>query len=208
MRVLRSPIRGSVLFGALVLGLAGCDRAATDPAAPAEESAAAPVAAAPAPAVDEEFEQLKAATPVDACALLGADALKAVYPDQAFELRQEVKPQLSGYVWDSRCTWWAGVGSIDFAPDAPTHQVEIFVATAASAERAQRNLASGHELAREAGGLGEQPALGEKAYSTTDTGRASLFFVRGQSLVQINVSDLNTPSAERVRRALALAQAL
>lgn len=207
MRSPRFPTTASLMFATLMLVLAGCNRPAADPGAPVADQGAAPAPAA-APVLDEEFEQVKAATPLDACALLGAAQLKAVYPDQAFELRQEVKPQLSGYVWDSRCTWWSGVGTVDFAPDAPTHQVEIFVATAASPERARRNLASGHDLAREAGGLTGQPDLGEMAYSTTDTGRASLFFVRGQSLVQIHVSDLNTPSAERVRRALALAQSL
>jgi hypothetical protein len=175
---------------------------------PAEVGASTPQAkASPTPAaVDPELAQLQAMVPVDACTWLGPGQLAAVYPDLGFELRQQVEPRLSGYAWDSRCTWWAGVGTIAFAKDAPTHTVEIFVATPVSESKARANLASRRELAQSTPGFRPLPELGPEAYATTQTGVASLFFVRGGSEVQINVSDLGTPGAEKVRRALALAR--
>lgn len=175
--------------------------------APADAAPAAPaVVAAPSP--DAELEQLKAVTPVDACAWLTPEKLATVYPGLVFEVRQKLAPQMSGYVWDSRCTYWAGVGTHAFAKDAPTHTVEIFVATPVSAAKAQDNLARRHETATMTNGYQPQPALGADAYATTNTGMASLFLVKGASEVQINVSDLDTPNDEKVRRAVALAQAL
>ena len=169
--------------------------------------AAFPTVAA-AVSTDAELEQLKTVAPVDACATLTPEKLKTVYPDQAFEVHQKIDPQMSGYVWDSRCVYWAGVGTIDFAKDAPTHTVEIFVATAANEAKAKANLASRREMATTTNGYQPQASLGENAYTTTDTGMAHLFFVKGQSEIQINVSDLDSPNAEKVRKALALAQAL
>lgn len=201
-----------VMAGVVILGLAACDRsppaaneAATE-AATLEQSAAP--AAAPAASTDAELEQLKTVTPVDACATLTPEKLKTVYPDLTFDVHQKVDPQMSGYVWDSRCVYWAGVGTIDFAKDAPTHTVEIFVATAATEAKAKSNLASRHETATTTTGYQSQAALGENAYAVTNTGMASLFFVKGQSEVQINVSDLNTPNDEKIRKAVALAQSL
>ena len=95
-----------------------------------------------APNVDAELEQLKAVTPADACAWLPADKLAAIYPDVKFELNQKVDPRLSGYAWDSRCVYWGGVGTIDYAKDLPTHTVEIFAMTPVSMAKAQSNLAS------------------------------------------------------------------
>lgn len=200
-----------VAAGVALLGLSACDRtppAGGEAAAPDRTAATAAPAPAVAPATDPELEQLKAVTPVDACALLTPDKLKTVYPDQTFEVHQKVDPQMSGYVWDSRCVYWAGVGSIDFAKDAPTHTVEIFVATAANADKAQAHLASRQGMATTTSGYQPQAALGANAYNVTDTGMARLFFVKGQSEVQINVSDLDSPNAEKVKKALALAQTL
>jgi hypothetical protein len=169
----------------------------------------ADAAAAPAATVvDPEFEQLKSVVPVDACAWLPAEKLSALYPDLAFELVQKVEPRISGYVWDSRCTYNAGVGTIEFAKDAPTHTVEIFVATPVSEAKALANLASRRETAASTTGFEPQPSLGENAYSTTPTGVGSLYFVKGGSEVQINVSDLETPSAAKIQKAIALAESL
>lgn len=204
MRRLKRTVPLAALFVlAACSGTSPADGGASPPqaaASPAPSPAAAPV-------VDPELAQVQALVPADACAWLGPGQLAAVYPDLVFELRQKLEPRLSGYAWDSRCTWWAGVGTIEFAKDAPTHTVEIFVVTPASESRARANLASRRELAMAASGYQPQPELGADAYATTQTGVASLFFVREGSEVQINVSDLDTPHAEKVRRALALALA-
>lgn len=197
-----------VMAGVAMLGLAACDRAppaTPEAASPAPANASAMV---PAASTDAELEQLKTVIPVDACATLTPEKLKAVYPDLNFDVHQKVDPQMSGYVWDSRCVYWAGVGSIEFAKDAPTHTVEIFVNTAANEDKAKANLASRYELATTTSGYQAQAALGPNAYTTTDTGMARLFFVKGQSEIQINVSDLKTPNAEKVSKAIALAQSL
>lgn len=199
------------MAGVALLGLAGCDRSAPPEQAAASESAATSSAApatASAPSADAEFEQLKTVTPVDACATLTPDKLKAVFPDLSFEVHQKVDPQMSGYVWDSRCVYWAGVGTIEFAKDTPTHTVDLFVNTAVSEAKAQANLASRHETATTTRGYQAQPALGADAYTTVDTGVARLFFVKGQSEMQINVSDLNTPNDQKIAKALAIAQSL
>lgn len=177
--------------------------------APATPDPASGAEAAPAaPAVDPEFEQLKSMVPVDACAWLPAEKLAAAYPGLAFEVAQKVEPRMRGYVWDSRCTYYAGVGTIEFAKDAPTHTVEIFVATPVSEAKALANLASRREGAASTTGFELQPSLGENAYSSASTGVASLYFVKSGSEVQINVSDLETPSAEKVQKAIALAGSL
>lgn len=185
------------------LTLAGCDNSQ-----PQDAAGTAPAAVAPAPALDAEFEQLKGITPVDACSWLTPEKLAAVYPDLTFAVHQELKPQMSGYVWDSRCVYWAGMGTYEFAKDTPTHTVEIFVATSVSDAKALSNLASRQESATTVTGYQPQPGLGDRAYATTNTGIASLFFVKGPSEVQINVSDLDTPNEEKIRKAVALAQSL
>lgn len=191
-----------VVLSALALGACGGQQSPESAAAPASEYA---TATPPAASVDEEYERLKQVSPVDACALLTPEKLKVVFPDLAFEVREKLDPRLSGYVWDSRCTYWAGVGAIDFAKDTPTHTVDIFVATPVSEEKARANLAARHEGARTTNGYQPQPALGADAYSTSNTGVASLYLVKGPSEIQINVSDLNTPNDEKVARAIALA---
>ena len=196
---------------AAMLSLSACGGdapPANDAAKDAAPAASATPAAATAASPDAELEQLKTTTPVDACATLTPEKLKTVYPDLTFEVHQKIDPQMSGYVWDSRCVYWAGVGTIDFAKDAPTHTVEIFIATSATPEKAKANLASRHELATTTSGYQAQPALGENAYSATDTGMGRLFFVKGQSEIQINVSDLKTTNDAKVKNAIALAQSL
>lgn len=192
----------SILPIALLCLLAACGRT------PASGAGTPAAQAPPSPAlvVDAEFEQLKQRDPVDACAWLTPDQLKAAYPALAFELRQKLEPRLSGYAWDSRCTYWAGVGTLEFAKDTPTHTVEIFVATPVSEAKARANLASRRERAQSTGGYRPLPELGADAHATTQTGVASLFFVRDGSEVQVNVSDLKTPSDEKIRQALVLAR--
>ncbi len=165
-------------------------------------------APATAPNVDAELEQLKAVTPADACAWLPAEKLAAIYPDVKFELNQKVDPRLSGYAWDSRCVYWGGVGTIDYAKDLPTHTVEIFAMTPVSVTKAQSNLASRQEMAIGTTGYQTQPDLGTNAYTTLETGVARLFFVKGQSEVQINISDLDTPSDEKIKKTVVIAQSL
>lgn len=189
-------------FVALLLAACG------DAVPPATDGTAVASAPAPAAGADAELEQVKALVPIDACALLAPEKLLRGWPDLRFELRQRLEPRLSGYAWDSRCTWWAGVGTIGFAKDTPTHTVEIFVATPATAAKARERLASRRETAAASSGFQTVPELGQDAYAIARTGVASVFFVRGGSEVQLNVSDLDTPDAEKVRKAVALVQSL
>lgn len=195
---------------ALALSACGGDKPAADTAAASADGAAADQAAAAAPAAstDPEIEQLKTVKPVEACAWLTPEKLGTVFPGVAFEVHQKIDAQMSGYAWDSRCTYWAGVGTIEFAKDAPTHTVEIFVNTVVSADKANANLASRAETAKTATGYQPQAALGANAYTVTSTGVAMLFFVKGQSEVQLNFSDLKSPSEEKVKALLAIAQGL
>jgi hypothetical protein len=209
-RIVMVGITVLVLVLGLGLGLAACDRsppASGDAGNPANATTPSP-AAASAPSVDAELEQLKTVTPVDACTWLTPEKLKAVYPGLGFEVHQKLEPRMSGYVWDSRCVYWAGVGTVDFAKDTPTHTLEIFVATAASDVQAQAKLASRRETATSATGYQAQPGVGTNAYTTLNTGVVTLFFVKGQSEVQLNLSDLDTPSDEKIKRLIALAQSL
>lgn len=174
----------------------------------ATNEAAAPPAATPAAAVDAEFERVKAITPVDACTWLSADKLKTVFPELSFAVHQKLEPRMSGYAWDSRCTYWAGVGSVEFAKDVPTHTLDFFLRTVATDAKANANLASRRESASSATGYEAQTALGPNAYSTANTGVVSLFFVHGQHEVQINFSDLKTPTAKKIEKAIAVARTL
>ncbi len=197
-----------VLACTAVLGIGACDQSApapTNSTTAADSPASTPPAAA---FVDDELEQLKTVTLVDACALLTTEKLASVFPGLTFEVHQELKPQMSGYLWDSRCTYWAGVGTYEYAKDAPTLTVELFAGTAVSETKAKNNLASRHELAKTSTGYQPQPALGDNAYATTNTGVAWLFFVKGQSEVQITFSDLDTPNEEKVAKAVSLSQSL
>jgi hypothetical protein len=141
---------------------------------------------------DPEFEKLKSLTPLDACQMLSAQKLLAVFPELKFVQHQHVAPRMSGYVWDSRCVYWAGVGSVEYAKDTPTHTVDLFVNTAVSSTKAQANLASRHDLAKTATGYQAQPNLGVAAYTIVQSGAASLYVVKDQSELQINVSDLSS----------------
>lgn len=197
--------------GIAALGLMACQRetaAGSDATASPSASAAAPTAPAAASSPDDEIAQLKAVTPLDACATLTQDKLKAVYPDLAFTVHQAVAPQMSGYMWDSRCSYRAGVGTIEFAKDAPTHSVDIMIGTVVSEAKAQANLASRADLAKSTNGFQPQPDLGANAYAVTDVAMARLYFVKGQSEIQIDVSDLNTPNSEKIAKAVALAKSL
>ena len=199
----------AITIGLAGLGMVACNKAPAD--APKAGAASAPVAAAKptaAPSTDPEFEQLKTVTPVDACATLTPDKLKAVFPDLAFTQHQALAPRMSGYLWDSRCGYRAGVGTIEFAKDAPTHTVDIYIGTVANEAKAKANLASRGELAKAAPNYLAQPELGPDAYSVTDTGMARVFYVKGKSEYQLNFSDLKTPNAEKVKKVVALAKAL
>jgi hypothetical protein len=191
-----------------LLALLGCGTSSPPAAGAAAPTAGASAPSVPTPGPDEELARLQRVAAVDACQWLTAEDLRTVWPDLVYEVRQALAPRLSGYAWDSRCTWWAGVGSIDFAKDTPTHTVEIFVATPVSAAKAQLNLASRRETASAATGFQPQSALGADAYAITRTGVVSLYFVRGASEVQLNVSDLDSPNDEKLRKALALAALL
>lgn len=195
------------LMGLAVLALAGCD--STPPATDASASAT-PVAPAPSPApnVDAEYEQVKAATPLDACALLTPEKLASVFPALAFDAHQKLEPRMSGYAWDSRCVLWAGVGSHAVAKDVPTHTVELFVNTVASVDKAEARLAARHDMAKTGSGYQPQPNLGTNAYVTVNTGVASLYFVKGQAEVQLNLSDLETSNDEKIQKLAAIAQLL
>jgi hypothetical protein len=178
----------------LPLLLAACG----ERAAPAEPEAAP--AKTSATVVDPELEQLKALSPVVACSLLSEAEVEAVFPGLDFRLHQALEPQLSGYAWDSRCTYWAGEG--------PTNTVELFVSTPVSEAKARANLAWRRESATTTRGYALQPQLGTDAFSTTDTGVVLLHFVHGPSTVELRVSDIPTPTEEKLRQALALAQSL
>lgn len=186
----------------LLLPLVACQDAST----PAPTAATVPAAASSSG--DPEFDQLKTVVPDDACARLSVEKLKTVFPTLQFEIKQKLEPRLSGYVWDSRCTYWAGVGTMEFAKETPTHVVEVFYATAANEAKAKANQATRAASAATTSGFKAESTLGEDAYSTAATGVVSLFLRRGQSNVQINVSDLNSPADVKRERAIALAGAL
>lgn len=188
-----------------------CDRGQTptgDPAAATPAAATAPAAASVPGALDPDLEALKAAVPLNACAALSPEKLKQAYPELSFEVHQKLEPRMSGYVWDSRCTYYAGVGTHEFAKNVPTHTVEIFASTSATEAKARSNLASRRESATTSTGFRPEPSLGESAYAVTSTGVAMLFFVKGASEIQINVSDLKTPNEEKIKKAVALARTL
>lgn len=177
--------------------LLACDR--TAPPAPA-----APTAGAVA-SEDAELAALQALTPVDACARISLEDLQQLYPQVPFVVQQALAPRLSGYVWDSRCVYVAGQGSVEGAPDAVTQTVAVYVATAATPAAAQSALQSRHALAQASTGYQALPALGAEAYAITQTGAVSIYFVREQSEVQINVTALSSPNAQKLEQALALA---
>ncbi|MBL8309004.1 MAG: hypothetical protein JNL19_01140 [Burkholderiales bacterium] len=200
----------AITIALAALGLVACNKAPADAPKPGAASAPAAAAkpAAAAPSTDPEFEQLKTVTAVDACATLTAEKLKAAFPDLSFTQHQALAPRMSGYMWDSRCSYRAGVGTIEFAKDAPTHTVDIYIGTVVNEAKAQANLRSRGELAKAAPNYIAQPDLGPDAYAVTDTGMARVFYVKGKSEYQLNFSDLKTPNAEKVKKIVALAKAL
>lgn len=200
--------RTATLISFTLLGLVACNKSPADAPKAAAPVAAAKPAAAPATSTDPEFEQLKTMTAVDACATLTPEKLKTVFPELVFTVHQALAPRMSGYMWDSRCSYRAGVGTIEFAKDAPTHTVDIYIGTVVSEAKAKSNLASRAETAKSAPNYIAQPDLGPEAYSVTDTGMARVFFAMGKSEYQINFSDLKTPNAEKVKKVVALAKAL
>jgi hypothetical protein len=207
---MHTSLRSTVLAAALplTLTLAACSGSSTpaaEQAAPAASTAAPP---ASAPATDLEFEAVKAATPVVACDLITLDEVAAIYPGLKFTVKQKLDPRMSGYAWDSRCEYEAGVGTIAYAKDAPTHSVQVFVNTVASDAKAQANLKSRAESAASAPSYKAQPDLGASAYTTTQTGTASLFLVKGQAEIQLLVSELKSPNDEKIKKLLALAKSL
>ena len=200
--------RTATLISFTLLGLAACNKSPVDAPKASAPVAAAKPAAAPATSADAEFEQLKTTTPVDACATLTPEKLKTVFPDLTFTVHQTLAPRMSGYMWDSRCSYRAGVGTIEFAKDAPTHTVDIYIGTVVSEAKAKSNLVSRAETAKSAPNYIAQPELGPDAYAVTDTGMARVFFVKGKSEYQVNFSDLKTPNAEKVKKVVALAKAI
>ncbi len=186
------------------IGVAGCAKSEPTTTPAAQTTAVIPAA----PSVDDELARLKTVTPVDACALLPPEKLAAAFPGLRFEVRQKLEPRMSGYTWDSRCTYWAGVGSMEFAKDTPTHTFDIFVNTVVSEDKAKANLKSRHETATTSTGYQAQTTLGPSAYTIINTGVASLFFTKGQAEIQLNTSDLNSKNDEKVAKLIAIAQAL
>jgi hypothetical protein len=176
-----------------LLGLSACTQSPSDSSDTATPAAnATPQAKPAAMSTDPELEKLKTLTPKDACNMLSAEKLLAVFPDLKFEQHQHLAPRMSGYVWDSRCVYWAGVGSVEYAKDTPTHTVDLFVNTSVSDTKARANLASRHDLAKTATGYQAQPDLGVDAYTIVQSGAASLYVVKDQSELQINVSDVSS----------------
>lgn len=205
---MRAPTRSSALAVALplTLTLAACSSApATEPAAPAAASAPAP---ASAPATDPEFEQVKAATPLVACDLITLDEVSALYPGLKFSVKQNTAPQMSGYAWDSRCEYEAGVGTIEFAKTQPTHSVQVFATTVANAEKAQAHVKSRAESMAGESTYQAHPDLGPSAHTVRGTGTVSLYTVKGQTEIQLLVSELKSSNDDKIQKLLALAKGL
>lgn len=202
-----ASLRLTVIAVALPLTLTACSGApATEQAAPAASSSAP--AAASAPSTDPEFEAVKAATPVVACDLVTLEEVSALYPGITFTLKTKLDPRMSGYAWDSRCEYEAGVGTLEFAKTQPTHSVQVFVNTVASEAKAQANLKSRAELAAGESTYRAQPELGPSGYTTTGTGTASAFLTKGQAEIQLLVSELRGPNDEKIKKLLTLAKSL
>ena len=179
------------------------------PAADASAAADAPASQASAPSVDAEYEQVKATTPLVACELLTLEKVARVNPGIQFSALPSKPPQMSGYAWDSRCEYQAGVGTMDIAKDTPTHVVQVFVNTVASEAKALSKLQSRAEMAVSSTNYTPRPELGASAYTVSEFGFVSVFFTKGQAEIQINVSDiLKSSYDQRVERVLALAKAL
>lgn len=206
---MRPSLRSSVVAVALPLALtaAACSSApSTEQAAPA--AAAATPAPASAPATDPEFEQVKAATPLVACDLVTLEEVSALYPGLTFSVKQNLAPQMSGYAWDSRCEYEAGVGTLEFAKTQPTHSVQVFARTVANEAKAQSNLKSRAESMGGESTFQAHPDLGPSAHTVRGTGTVSLYMVKGQTEIQLLVSELKSSNDAKIKTLLALAKSL
>lgn len=207
---LRSSVFAVVLPLALTFTLTACSGSSTPgsgQSAPAA-STAAPAAPASAPSSDPEFEAVKAATPVVACDLITLEEVSALYPGLKFTVKQNTAPQMSGYAWDSRCEYEAGVGTIEFAKTQPTHSVQVFATTVASEAKAQEHLKSRAESMAGESTYKAQPDLGPSAHTVRGTGSVSLFMMQGQTEIQLIVSELKSSNDEKIQKLLALAKGL
>lgn len=206
---MRASFRSAVVAALpLTLTLTACSGTpATERAAPAS-SPAAPAAPASAASTDPEFEAVKAATPVVACDLVTLEEVSALYPGLTFSVKQKLDPRMSGYAWDSRCEYEAGVGTIEFAKTQPTHSVQVFVNTVASEAKAQEHLKSRSEMASGESAYKAQPEVGPSAYTFSQTGTVTLFLVKEQAEIQLLVSELKSPNDEKIKKLLALAKSL
>ena len=204
-----TSFRSSVVALALPLTLAACSsEPAKEAAAPAASTAAPAAAPASAPSTDPEFEAVKAATPLVACDLVTLDEVSALYPGLKFTVKQNTAPQMSGYAWDSRCEYEAGVGTIEFAKTQPTHSVQVFATTVASEAKAQEHLTSRAESMAGEATYKAQPDLGPSAHTVRGTGSVSLFMMKGQTEIQLIVSELKSSNDEKIAKALTLAKGL
>lgn len=205
---MRASFRSSVVALVLPISLAACSsEPAKEANAPAASTASAP-APASAPSTDPELEQVKAATPVVACDLVTLEDVSALYPGLKFTVKQNTAPQMSGYAWDSRCEYEAGVGTVEIAKTQPTHSVQVFATTVASEAKAQEHLKSRAEMAKGESTYKAQPDFGASAYTTRETGSVSLFLTKGQAEIQLIVSELKSSNDEKIKKALALAKGL
>lgn len=203
-----ASLRLAALAVALPLTLTACSSApSTEQAAPAASSAA-PAAPASAPSTDPEFEAVKAATPVVACDIITLDEVSALYPGLTFTLKQKLDPRMSGYTWDSRCEYEAGVGTLEFAKTQATHSVQVFVSTVASEAKAQANLKSRADMMAGESSYKAQPELGASAFTNRQTGMVSLFLVKGQAEITLIVSELKSSNDEKIVKLLTLAKGL
>ena len=206
---MRSAHISLVTVGSALVLLACSGQSTSDTPESGTPAADAPASQASAPSLDAEFEQVKATTPLVACELLTLEKVAQVIPDVQFSALPSKPPQMSGYAWDSRCEYQAGVGTIDVAKDTPTHVVQIFVNTVASEEKARANLQSRAETAVTTTKYTPRPELGASAYTISNVGYVSVFFSKGQAEIQINVSDmLASTYDQKVARVLALAKAI
>lgn len=203
---LRSSVFAVVLPLALTLTLTACSGSSTPGSG--QSAPAASTAAPAAPSSDPEFEAVKAATPVVACDLITLEEVSALYPGLKFTVKQNTAPQMSGYAWDSRCEYEAGVGTIEFAKTQPTHSVQVFATTVASEAKAQEHLKSRAESMAGESTYKAQPDLGPSAHTVRGTGSVSLFMMKGQTEVQLIVSELKSSNDEKIQKLLALAKGL
>ena len=203
-----ASLRRTVFAIALPLTITACSGAPPSEQAAPAASSSTPAAPASAPSADPEFEAVKAATPVVACDIVTLEEVSALYPGLTFTLKQKLDPRMSGYAWDSRCEYEAGVGTIEYAKSAPTHSVQVFVNTVANEAKAQANLKSRAEMMAGESTYKAHPELGPSAYTNRQTGTVSLFLVKGQAEIQLLVSELKSSNDEKIVKLLTLAKSL